>query len=550
MSAREARLDPPIQPGETDPVSDLDATGRDDGTVFPQSVASGGPTPSGVLLWTRVASDARDPDEPLGVEVAPTPSFDDPPLRREIPPERLHTGSDYTVRVDLDGRLDPDSTYYYRFAYRGQKSPMGRCQTLPRPDASPDSLRLALICCQDYQNGYYGALARVAEDDVDFVVHLGDYIYESAAHQYSGLGSERYRSIRLPSGNDLASSLADFRKLYRTYMSDPHLQRLHRRHTVIRTWDDHAVGNNRYWDYEADAPVLPTHPRGDDPEFAARLTAAGIQAWWEFTPARVGYDPDADHLHDAFELYRAFSFGDLATLVLTDERLFRTPPPGAGTWRPGWFGGRSDPDQTMLGGDQRAWFLNAMRESETTWTAWANEVLFSPFQVGVGAATLRPKTDSWDGYPLARERLARGIESDATSNLVALTGDLHSYLASTMPTADGAADERRGLGPEFMTPAVTSVNLTEAVGLDEGVVGRVAGGIVSRVARAMNPHFALFDSSRWGYSVVEFTPEESSYTAYAVDKTVDSADASRSVVARLRVPTGGVEPRPMERRSG
>jgi alkaline phosphatase D len=190
--------------------------------------------------------------------------------------------------------IEPDSVYYYRFIYREVMSNSGRCRTLPAEDSDPHSIRFGVLNCQDYQNGYFGAMAQRAEIDVDFVLHLGDYIYEHVAEGIPECVDQQYadRRIDLPDSGTRPMSLDDFRHIYETYRTDPYLQRLHEQHTVIQTWDDHAIANDRYWNYDTDAPVFPDHPCGDVPEFTRYLTTVGIQAWWEFIPGRIEYNWD------------------------------------------------------------------------------------------------------------------------------------------------------------------------------------------------------------------------------------------------------------------
>jgi alkaline phosphatase D len=446
-------------------------------------------------------------------------------------PEAAH---DHTVRVDLNGLLDPGTAYRYRFVYDEVASPVGRCRTLPAPDASPESISFAVLACQDYQNGYYGALGRVARETVDYLLHLGDFIYESADGRYRGLGSETYpdRWIDLPSGEPLAYGLADYRELYRTYRSDPLLARAAAAHTSIRTWDDHAVADNRYWDYEVDAPVAPNHPRGDDPEFMRELTAAGIRAFFEYTPERVAYDPDADGLQDAFRLYRSVRFGDLLELFVTDERLYRDPPPCAERPLPGWgplCDERTDPDRSMLGDEQFDWLADGFGDAGTRWTGWANEVLTLPLRVGVSPLAVQPFVDSWDGYPAERRRLYRRMADNDRTAFVTLTGDLHSTVIG-----DQRLDGER-VGIECMTPATTSVNGAEAVGVGSGLAGRLTRPLLSGIATATNPEMHTFDSHDWGYATATFGRERFAFDVYAVDKTVDGADAPRKRLAGTTV---------------
>ncbi|MBX0294351.1 alkaline phosphatase D family protein [Haloarcula nitratireducens] len=535
-----------VESGDAD-VFDIDGEGDPD-AVFPQSVASGGPTPSGVILWTRVDPERFDAETPLGVQVATDETFGDVVYDGVVTDGERIAAHDYTVKVDVDGRLDPDTEYCYRFVYDGVASRTGRCQTLPRPEDSPDSLRIAVLACQNYLNGYFPALGHVAEEDVDFVVHLGDFIYESGDGHFKGLGSYEYegRELSLPSGYDRVRNLDDYRYLHRTYRSDRFLQRALESHTLIAGWDDHEMVNDVYWDSRADAPAG-DHPRGDDPEFMTELVADAMHAWWEYMPARVEYDPNGESLQERFVLWRSLEFGDLVSLSLTDERLFRDPPREAIPTPDNVGPHREPPGRTMLGEEQREWLVDTIADSEAKWTVWADEVLTIPFRLGSGPLSVYPVQGGWDGYTRERLQVVEAIAAADVENFVTLTGDMHCYVAGYQQTSypgrvtggEGVAQGER-IGVEFMTPAVTSLNAAEALHLTRGLRGRLTEPLLSKLVAAMNPHIEFFDSHNWGYSVVEFTREDCTYVGYGVDKTVDSMDGDRSVVVAYRVPDGVV----------
>lgn len=529
-------------------VFEVDA-GADPDETFPQSVASGGPTPTGVILWTRVAPEAFDPGAPLAVQVARDEAMDEIVFEGVVTETERIRAHDYTIKIDLDGRLDPDGEYHYRFVYGGVASRVGRCRTLPAPDASPESVRFAVFACQNYLNGYFPAFHHVAGDDVDFLVHVGDFIYESDAGHFKGLGSREYpdREKSLPSGHDRVWSLEDYRYLYRTYRTDRFLQEALESHTLIVGWDDHEMVNDLYWDAATDAPAG-DHPRGDDPAFMTRLVADAMHAWWEFMPARVEYDPNGGSLHDRFQLWRSFAFGDLLTVAMTDERLFRDPPREAIPTVDNVGPHREPPGRTMLGDEQREWLVDTITGSETTWTVWTDEVLTVPFRIGSGPLSVYPVQGGWDGYTRERMRITEAIGAADVDNFVTLTGDLHCYVAAYKQTSyPGRIGGGRGvatgnrIGVEFMTPAVTSLNVAEALHLTRGWAGRMTEPLLSWLIPAMNPHIEFFDSHNWGYSIVEFTREDCTYVGYAVDKTTNSTDADRSVLAAYRVPEGEVE---------
>jgi len=502
--------------------------GPPDRNAFPQGVASGDPTPSGAIVWTRVAPDAYDPAESLSVAVAEDDEFDR--VVGVYGTGGTGAGRDYTVKVDLDGRLDP-GTYYYRFQHDGRVSPVGRLRTLPPAGSSPASVSFAVANCQDYRNGYYGAYDHIAREDVDYLLHLGDFIYEHG-------GPSRYpgRDIHLPSGHDIAMGLDDYRHLHRTYRTDSALQSAMAAHTLIATWDDHEIVNDRFYSYADGRPYAGegSHPRNDDADFMRQLFAAGVRAWWEYTPARVRYDPTADLL-DSLGLYRSFSFGDLLDLVVTDERLFRSAPPSSDL--PGPLATTVDADgredATMFGDRQRRWFEDAVGGSNATWTAWANEVLHMSVRADFAGERVYD-ADSWAGYGDARSWTA-SVLSDA-QNPVTLTGDLHSTAAGYLKPRYGDDGGGERVGVEFLTPAMTSANLQEVLDLPRGEWPAL---LLRYAVRRENPHVEFFDSHYWGYATATFTRDDATFTAYSVDKSARE-NASKRTLASYRVPAGRV----------
>ena len=526
---------------------------REPGDVFPQSVASGGPTTTSVILWTRIDPAVFDPALDLGVVVATDDAFADVVYRGVVEDADAVRRHDHTVKVDLDGHLDPDRRYHYRFVYDGVPSRPGRCRTLPPTDASVDDLTLAVLTCQNYANGYYPAYGYVAEEDVDFVVHVGDFVYESDDGAFNSRFAPAFpdREKEFPSGHERVQGLEDYRHLYRTYKRDPFLQAALETHTLLPTWDDHEIANDVHWDYDADAPKA-DHPRGDDPEFMTELAADAMHAWWEYMPARIEYDPDADRLQDRFRLWRTVQFGDLVSLVLTDERLFRSPPRDVGIGWTGAVGPAHEPEgHSMLGRDQFEWFVEHVdaADDRSTWTVWCDEVLTVPFRVGAGRAAAYPVQGGWDGYMRERDRLSTALDALDVENFVTLTGDMHCYVAGYKQTEyrdaveillRGRVPESDRIGVEFMTPALTSLNLAEALGLTRTPLAGPTERLVRWLVTTMNPHIEFFDSHHWGYSVVEFTQADCTYRAYSVDKTENSANADRRLVTAQRVPRGRV----------
>jgi alkaline phosphatase D len=582
-------LSPPVKSTTVTDIDDaqIEARDRRPETVFPQSVASGDPSSEGAILWTRISPDVYNDETPLFVELTEEKTFTDTVGLTAVDAGEITPAHDYTIKVDLDVsevQLEAKHQYFYRFHYGGVASPAGRFRTLPERGSTPERIRFAVVTCQDYLYGNFSAYHHIADEDIDFILDLGDFIYE---YEERRAGSREYphRTLELPSGYGRASTLEDYRYLYRTYHSDRFLQRALENHTRIFTWDDHEFVNDIYWD-ETGTPRAPDHPLNDDPEQMRRLVRGALKAWWEYTPTRATFDPTAERLNEMLEIYRTFRFGDLLTLVVTDERLFKTKPgPNCAETRlpdrlmeltPDWIPFcyvSKDPTDTMLGESQREWFLDQVIESETTWTAWANEVLTLPARVGVGPFSFDPSDQAWDGYESEREEIMHRIKYGNVENFITLTGDMHTYLAgyqrldypSTVQNwitkADPYTEQSRRVGVELMTPAMTSINIAEKFreefakrlprsyrnrfpNLSERLsdhVGQGIEGLFSAAVRRFMPHIKAFDSHSWGYSVVDVTRDDCIHRAYSVDKTVTGPDAEKHLINAVRIPRGRIE---------
>ena len=530
-------------------------------TVFSLSVASGDPTPTGVILWTRVNPQSWLPGQYLAFEVAEDSLFRRVVARGLVRSESFHPDRDCTVKIDLNGKLAPNRYYYYRFIYNRTSSRTGRCRTLPASTQAIAKVRFAVLTCQDYTNGYYGAFSHLAQEDVDFVIHLGDFIYESA-------GDPRFQSLPypdrtmvLPSGGIVALDQKDFRFIYRKYRTDRFLQRAMEQHTWIMIWDDHETCNDCYWDYARDCLGAPDHPYttdaqyGNDPARLNRLKRDAQRAWLEYVPARVTVNASATHPHAYMSIYRKFKFGNLLELFMTDERTYRSAHPCGENSEGGGYGARTvsvgcpaqaDSSRTMLGTKQRDWLISGVTGSRALWKVWGNEVFTAPLKT----ATAYFNLDAWDGYEAERTYIMRQFADKYVRNLVVLTGDLHTYMASYLKVdyalpqnTDSVPDSsvlpglylRNLVGVEFMTPGVTSANLKEIL------QGHYPPDELSETAvKLNNPHVKFFNSDRWGYSVVEFTQNYCLYTAYDVDKTRNSAAAAKTVLRRLMVPVNQI----------
>ncbi len=499
-------------------------------SVFPQSVASGDPRPDGMVLWTRVAADGP---VQVAYEVAGDRAFTSPVLRGEVTtgPE-----TDHTVKVQVASpALRPFTTYYYRFILDGVASRTGRCKTLPAPGSSPLRIRLGYTSCQDFTNGYYTALRWLARENLDYVVHLGDYIYETtSASSFQG-GGPPDRQLRLPGGGTRAETLEDYRFLYRTYRSDPDLQRLHERHTVIAVWDDHEFANDGYRDFDIDTP-------DEAANHAPQRRRDANQAWVEYQPACVFYDPSLPPT-EGIRIYRSFAFGDLAELVLTDERLYRDGPPCGLALDARYFatgcGAERARDRTMLGAAQRDWLLERLTTSPARWKIWGNETMVMQFRLLgrlVAPGGLYVNLDQWDGYQAERAQIVRALREAGTRNVAVITGDLHSFVAGYI-RSDFDDQNEPPSAVCFMSGSATSSNLFEQ--LTRRGIPLFPGLDLSFLLQISNPHLAYFNSDTHGYNILDVTPTELRCTMKSVT-TIASRTALLRTLRTFCVPADQV----------
>jgi alkaline phosphatase D len=514
----------------------------DTGSVFDLSVASGDPSPSGVVLWTHLRADAIAEGRELLFQVASDAAFSQLVLEGSVPASVVSADQDYTVKIDLEGRLAAGQRYYYRFVYGETVSRTGRCKTLPT--GSPSSLTLGLLTCQDYTNGYYGALRQLAQDEsLDFVVHLGDIIYETVGDPSFQTLPFDDRKLALPSGQGVVQGLADYRALYRSYRQDPNFQLALERHTFIIVPDDHETANDCYWDYEQDTLGAPDHPFSGDAGALRQLKLESQRAWLEYVPARVTVNPGATHPHDYFASYRDFRFGDLLQLNMLDTRTYRSPHPcgegrefqryvplGCDAWR-------AD-GQTMMGSAQRDWLSGRLGERGALWNVLGNQTLFAQLSL---AGLTQINVDAWDGYDAERRWLTNQLIEQQVSNPVVITGDLHSYVAAELRVDYGNVDPfdlDNYVGVEFMTPSVTSAALFDTLLQDVQGDPVLVDGLTAAAVTLTNPHIKYFESQSHGYSVLRFTRSYCEWLAYSVDKDADPSATARTTLARLRKYTG------------
>lgn len=537
------------------PPIDASLLSRDSARVFDLSVSSADPTPTGVVLWTHIASGAWKPAEPLYVQVARDAAFSSLVLQARVEPARIGAFNDHTVKLDLDGNLAPATSYWYRFIYDGTVSRTGRARTAPAAGAQAAKMKFGLLTCQDYTNGYFGALARLAQDDsLDAVLHLGDFIYETAGDPRFQSLPYADRTLVLPSGGLVSLGLQDYRFIYRTYRADPHLQAAMERHTFICIPDDHETANDCYWDYARDTLGAPDHPftkdaqYGNDAGLLRRLKLDAQRAWSEYVPARVALNEAASHPHDFLRQYRRFAFGGLLDLFMIENRTYRSPHPcGEGDalqrYLPLGCTKYGDGGRTMLGRTQLDWLTEGLSSSRATWKLMGNQTFFGQLALSFAGNTLSPiNVDAWDGFAAERRYLTDVLAQAKVKNFVIATGDLHTYMAAQVRRNYdniNLFDQNNQLGVEFMTPAVTSSNIGEMLG--QGMTPQQKATLLNALSKVVvqltNPHIRFFDSTQHGYSTLEFTPTWVEWVAYAVAKNVNSAQATRTCISRQRKST-------------
>ncbi len=404
---------------------------------FALGVASGDPWADSVVLWTRlILGDAGAPPAvaaAVGWELAEDDGFRRIVRRGEAAatPELGHA-----VHVVPTG-LQPGRWYSYRFHYAGTTSPVGRTRTAPAPGAMPERFAFAFASCQQFEQGYYAAHRHMAAEDLDLVLFLGDYIYEVS------YGREKVRHHDAPTPR----TLADYRRRYALYKADRDLQAAHAACPWAVIWDDHEVAN----DYAADRPES-LEPRA---EFL-KLRTAAYQAFYEHMPLRPAQRP----LGPDARLYRVLRFGDMATVLLLDDRQYRSyhacPKPGRGGANV--VGEdcieRVDPGRTMLGAAQERWMEEALARTGARYTIVAQQTLVAQLDENEGKGR-RFWTEAWDGYPAARQRMVDAIARTRAPNPIVVGGDMHTFYAADVKL-DYDRPSSATVATEFVGGAITS----------------------------------------------------------------------------------------------
>jgi alkaline phosphatase D len=460
---------------------------RTDG-AFRHAVASGDPLQDRVMLWTRVTSDAGGP-----IDVTWTLARD--PELNDV----VHAGTaiadperDHTVHVDV-ADLEPATTYYYGFTALGEHSPTARTRTLPGEGV--DHLRIAMVSCASYNAGHFNAYGRIADRaDLDFLLHLGDYIYETPNVLPPGAPQPPEMGRPFDPVHQ-CMTLDDYRRRYAQYHGDPNIQALHLMHPIIGTVDDHEFADGAWRDGSS------WHKPEVDGPFADRKAAA-FRARWEWLPYRP---PDPS---DMTRVYRTVPLGDLADLFIIDTRTRRDDPEGPPE--------RDDPARTQLGVEQRDWLFGELERSTARWRLLGNASVMGqtwserlPESVTnalkllklAGPGGVEPDPDHWGGYPVERASLLRHFE-EPVGNLVVLSGDVHVGLAIELH--EDASAGRDPVAVEFVTPSLTSMNIDDKMGWPRRDERSLA---IERTAIETVPHWKWCELDSNGYVLIDVTPD-------------------------------------------
>jgi alkaline phosphatase D len=480
-------------------------------TVFRHGVASGDPTADSVVLWTRVG----DADGPVDVGW-----WVDADATGERVAEGVVTAdadADHTVHVDPGG-LEPDTRYRYGFSAGDDASPVGTTKTLPGPGA--ERLRFAMCSCAKYSAGYFNAYARIAEraerGELDFLLHLGDYIYEVSNHPPPS------QTPPADIGRDYdpdheCVTVEDYRRRYAHYRSDPDVQRLHSTLPVIAAVDDHEFADGVWRDGSIE------HRDDRDGPWADRRAAA-FRARWDWQPYRM---PDPA---EPERVWRTVPLSDLADLLLIDTRSMRDEPVGSA-------GRMADPSRSQLGPAQRAWLLDAIAGSTATWRVLGNSSVMAPVWDPrlppeareamrvlkmVNPAMDGPDGDQWDGYAAERDAILAAIEATGDRNTLVVSGDVHIGMANLLQRNPTGADART-VAAEFVTTSLTSQNVDDK----KGWAPRTLSVPAERAMVEAVPYVQWVDFDSHGYVVVELTPERATGRWWFVDTVLERSDGER-----------------------
>lgn len=469
---------------------------------FSHGVASGDPLQDRVIIWTRVTTPASSVE--VSWQVAKDENFDQLVASGAM---LTDAGRDYTVKVDVVG-LQSGSGYYYRFLCDSQISTMGRTRTLP--GGTPEKFGLATVSCSNFPAGYFNVYHHLARrDDVDVVLHLGDYIYEYA----NGVYGDGTPLGRIPRPDKECTVISDYRQRYACYREDRDLQAVHARHPFILVWDDHEFANNAW--IKGAENHSETEGSWDD------RRADATKAYFEWMPVRENVSDRQQRI------YRSFHVGDLFDLIMLDTRVIGRDEQIDEAHK----GDLGNAERSLLGTQQEYWLageVSASKQHQTLWRVFGQQVVMAPVMGGDGEVL---NTDAWDGYPASRQRFLAQLKNENIANNVVLTGDVHSSWANDVaenpfdPNSYNPETGEGALAVEFVTPAVSSPS---------PISPQEKAEQTARDLIAAHPHIKYVDLFQRGYMVLDINRNSVTNNWYHLD-TVLSRPGSEYLAKQYRV---------------
>lgn len=425
---------------------------------FYHGVASGDPMHDQVIIWTRVTPDSSTTgDITVYWQIATDTNFSNIVNYGKL---TAKPQNDYCVKTDVCG-LAPATHYYFLFQANGRNSIIGRTKTTPAPNANNDSVRLAVVSCADYENGFFNAYESISNrNDVEAVVHLGDYIYE---YETGGIAINNPGRTVEPANEII--SLSDYRIRHSHYKLDNQLRRLHQLYPMVAVWDDHELCNNS-WRDGAD-----NHQPATEGPYPVRKFNA-TSTYFDWMPLRK---PDP---LDTLRIFRKIRYGKLMDLIMLDTRLYDRDEPNQNA--------SNSPNHKLMGPVAMNWFLQQLSDSSTQWKVIGNQVMFAPLTV-FGQPV---NSDQWDGYNFERQQIQNHILQNNIKDVVILTGDIHTSWCNDVPGSNYNANTGQGsVCVEFVGPSVTSSNSPLPVGIN--------------IIKSLNPHMKYIDLDNHGYYVLD-----------------------------------------------
>ncbi|WP_330256570.1 alkaline phosphatase D family protein [Nocardia sp. NBC_00565] len=442
--------------------------------------------------------------------------------------------SDHTVKVDVTD-LPPGSGYFYRFTAFGVHSSIGRTRTAPAASEEVQRLRFGVVSCANWEAGYFGAYRHLANrTDLDAIVHLGDYLYEFGRGKYG----VRSGAVRSHEPADEIVTLADYRIRHAQYKTDPDLLALHARVPFICTWDDHEFADNA-WSGGAN-----NHNPATQGDWQPRR-AASARAYLEWMPVR------ATSSGAEVQIYRRLRFGTLAELSMLDLRSYRDQEvkPVAG-WRE-----VDNPARTITGKTQMDWLTAGLASAPVQWKLIGNSVMIAPLVfpplepatteaittlLGVPRSGVPANADQWDGYTADRRTLFQSIADQPVSDVIFLTGDIHSSWAADLPIDPVDYPGGPTVGTEFVVPSVTSSSLGELLKAPP----RTVAVPIEESIKAVNRHLRYVEMESHGYGVLEITPAQAQMDWFYLTDVTDPDTPVHHGTSLAVHPGGRLEPRP------